>query len=360
VLQSQFFSGDPRLEACAVQDSAHIFQGDVGEHVSKVQAALFLIDDSVIDRGELSAKKYGPSTAAAVLAFKQERNIINRSYQTQADDIVGKMTIAELDKELAELENPPSDGVGCMITDNGDHLYIAQDDIPKPSFQLAFLISAATTASVGAATSGTLSDAQIMQNAFNASRASLREAVRKLDNLIAAIRKSRGQPLDAVNIMTFIAAVKWLNLDPRNPALTIPTIQSARDLMDRNANLKTSTGGDPPLARGGPITVLDASGSPVTTTDYHANTPGGADRGTDCGDSFFNDDGPHCRRDVITHEFFHMLGVHHGGGPSNAATNRSAITTSAQALDSADNLAQLAAQLTTRNGVTDACTRSHE
>lgn len=360
MLQSQFFSGDPRLEACAVQDAAHIFQGAAGEHVSKIQAALFLVDDLVIDAGELSAKNYGPSTAAAVLAFKQERNIINRSYQTQADDIVGKMTIAELDKELAELENPSSDGVGCVITDDGDHLYAGQDTSPKPSFQLAFLISAATTASVGATSPAPLTDAQIMLNAFNASRASLREAVRKLDNLIAAIRKSKGQPLDSVNIMFFIAAVKWLNLNPKNPTLTIPTIQSARDLMDRNANIKTSAGGDPPLARGGPITVLDASGSPVTTTNYHANTPGGPDRGTDCGDAFFNDDGPKCRRDVISHEFFHMLGVHHGGGPSNAATNRSAITTPAQALDSADNLAQLAAQLTTRNGVTDACTRSHE
>ena len=81
MLQSQFFSRDPRLEACAVEDSAHIFQGAVGEHVSKIQAALFLIDDSVIEPGELSARKYGPSTAAAVLAFKQARNIINRSYQ---------------------------------------------------------------------------------------------------------------------------------------------------------------------------------------------------------------------------------------------------------------------------------------
>ena len=70
----------------------------------KIQMALILLDDLRIDSDELTAKRYGPSTAAAVLAFKKERNIINRSYQTQADDIVGKMTIAELDKEIAQWE----------------------------------------------------------------------------------------------------------------------------------------------------------------------------------------------------------------------------------------------------------------
>jgi len=148
-----------------------------------------------------------------------------------------------------------------------------------------------------------------MKNAFNASRLFLRNAVDKLERRIAPIRKSKGDPFDSVNIVSYMAAVKWLNLDPKNPTLTIPTIQSARDLIDRNANLKTSTGGDPPLARGGPIVVLDASGASVTTRDDHANTPGGPDRGTDCGDAFFNGDGPKCRRDVIPHEFFHMPGV---------------------------------------------------
>jgi hypothetical protein len=44
--------------------------------------------------------RYGPSTADAVLTYKTTRNIVNRSYQTQADNIVGKMTIAAMDKEL--------------------------------------------------------------------------------------------------------------------------------------------------------------------------------------------------------------------------------------------------------------------
>jgi hypothetical protein len=78
--------------------------GATGDHVWKIQMALILLDGLKIDSGELAAKSYGPSTAAAVLAFKSERNIINTSYQTQADDIVGKMTIAALDKGMVQWE----------------------------------------------------------------------------------------------------------------------------------------------------------------------------------------------------------------------------------------------------------------
>jgi peptidoglycan hydrolase-like protein with peptidoglycan-binding domain len=98
------YKGDPRLEACLVQDSAHVQSGASGDHVFKIQTALILLDDLKIARGELAAKTYGPSTAAAVRAFKKKRNIINWTYQTQADDIVGKMTIAALDNEISQWE----------------------------------------------------------------------------------------------------------------------------------------------------------------------------------------------------------------------------------------------------------------
>jgi len=53
----------------------------------------------------VTSSRYDPSTANAVLLYKKERNIINRSYQTQADNIVGKMTIAALDREMLAKEN---------------------------------------------------------------------------------------------------------------------------------------------------------------------------------------------------------------------------------------------------------------
>jgi hypothetical protein len=101
-LKSHLFRGDRLLESCLLHDAAHVTRGAVGVHVAKIQAALIDLDDANIAQPELSAKLYGNSTAAAVLAYKQKRKIINKSYQTTADNIVGKMTIARLDEELVE------------------------------------------------------------------------------------------------------------------------------------------------------------------------------------------------------------------------------------------------------------------
>ena len=104
-LRSKLFRGDSALEACLVRDPAHVLLGATGDHVGKIHSALVALDRAQFNRAEWSAKKYGPSTAATVLAYKKKRRIINFSYQTQADDIVGKMTIAALDKEMLAFEN---------------------------------------------------------------------------------------------------------------------------------------------------------------------------------------------------------------------------------------------------------------
>jgi peptidoglycan hydrolase-like protein with peptidoglycan-binding domain len=105
-LNSHLFRGDGALEACLAQNSAHITSGARGSHVTKIQSALIDLDEAVIDQDELGRKIYGPSTAAAVLAYKQKRSIINRSYQSSADDIVGKMTIKAMDDELVAKQEP--------------------------------------------------------------------------------------------------------------------------------------------------------------------------------------------------------------------------------------------------------------
>jgi hypothetical protein len=109
-LQSQLFHGDPKLEAAAVSDPAHITIGAKGEHVRKIQQALTLLDGVNIDLDGA----YGHETAAAVLAYKQKRNIVNRSYQTHADNIVGKMTMASLDSEMHQKETTPSGPVRIL------------------------------------------------------------------------------------------------------------------------------------------------------------------------------------------------------------------------------------------------------
>ena len=105
-LRSHLFRGDRALEACLVQDSAHVTSGARGPHVAKIQATLIDVDEAVIDKDELDRASYGPSTAAAVLAYKRKRNIINRAYQSSADDIVGKMTIKAMDDELVAKQEP--------------------------------------------------------------------------------------------------------------------------------------------------------------------------------------------------------------------------------------------------------------
>jgi len=103
-LVSQLLSKDPKLQACLTSDPAHIFEGAAGDHVSRIQTALEVLACSAIDKRELAAKRYGPSTASAVLNFKTQRNIVNKSYQTKPDNIVGRMTIAALDRELCKKE----------------------------------------------------------------------------------------------------------------------------------------------------------------------------------------------------------------------------------------------------------------
>jgi hypothetical protein len=108
-LQSQLFAGDPKLEAAAVSDPAHIVQGARGEHVRKIQLALIRLDGAAIDADGI----YGPRTAAAVAAFKQRRAILN--FQGQIDDIVGKKTIAALDGEMAEKESQAPQVVPVLL-----------------------------------------------------------------------------------------------------------------------------------------------------------------------------------------------------------------------------------------------------
>jgi hypothetical protein len=104
MLVSQSFRNDERLNRCAVDNAAHVTLGTKGSFVNLIQRAICAIDGADIADAEMREQTYGKTTAAAVLNYKTARNIINFSYQTTADDIVGIMTIKTLDRELAALE----------------------------------------------------------------------------------------------------------------------------------------------------------------------------------------------------------------------------------------------------------------
>lgn len=120
-LISQLFRGDARLQGCLVDDRHHVTQGSAGDFVHRIHVALIKLDGATIAGGELATKRYGATTAAAVLKFKEDRDIVNRAYQSQADHIVGKMTIAALDDEMAQAERSRKiSSAACICSFDGD------------------------------------------------------------------------------------------------------------------------------------------------------------------------------------------------------------------------------------------------
>lgn len=106
-LRSRLFADNAKLQACLVSDAAHVTPGARGDHVSLIQSALVRLRALEPNDAAEEAGFYGPKTTAAVLAYKRAFNIINRAYQTQADNIVGKMTIASLDEAIRVLDGTP-------------------------------------------------------------------------------------------------------------------------------------------------------------------------------------------------------------------------------------------------------------
>jgi hypothetical protein len=129
-LLSSTLRDDQALQTCLVRDQAHVVPGAQGPHVAKIQRALLLLDQAHIDANDLRTKRYGPSTTAAVLAYKRKRKIINPAYQTSADNIVGKMTIARMDEELLAAERRITLNVVCHDRGAGGSFALAQ---PPPA-----------------------------------------------------------------------------------------------------------------------------------------------------------------------------------------------------------------------------------
>ena len=96
-MQSLLFSCDCLLDACGKRDLASISAGATGDHVSKIQTALFLVIGVSAASDELQNQFYGPSTAGLVLAFQTRRKICH-------EWSVGRATIDALDREVAAIE----------------------------------------------------------------------------------------------------------------------------------------------------------------------------------------------------------------------------------------------------------------
>ena len=303
-LQSHLFSGDPKLEACLVRDPDHIMPGAVGDHVGKIQVALRELDSLSIDAGELASKRYGPSTAAAVLAFKQKRGIINYSYQTRPDNIVGKMTIAALDREMVAKEK------------GGQIHPIPQDN------QVA-------------------EHRRIIRQALERSRESVRNVAGILQQLDADIeRANRATGPDRIMAVANLGRAHARNiavisrrlnvsLDPLSPGFR-SALQRTRVLLQQNLSESSN--------------ILDQGNAgrcaprPDGSVPFAATTRSDADPRVSACFPFFRANAD-LQRDVITHEFFHLAGL---------ADIKGAATTG-DLLNNANTLAQIVAFLNDRS-----------
>lgn len=106
VFESKFFGQKPmgELLGAANEDRFHITPGSSGDHVSKIQAALFAITSAQIDSDELGRSSYGKSTANAVASFKRTRTPPILNYANQIDNVVGIKTMRALDQEMKRID----------------------------------------------------------------------------------------------------------------------------------------------------------------------------------------------------------------------------------------------------------------
>jgi peptidoglycan hydrolase-like protein with peptidoglycan-binding domain len=143
-LESKLFRGDPRLEACLISDPAHITPGSRGEHVAKIQLALNTLDNAGLKFDGI----YGPATAQAVMNYKNDpsRRIL-QPFQTTADNIVGKRSIASLDREMLASERTRND-LRIIVVRPGPRPVVPTVAASRPSIRLGFAIPAAFAALV--------------------------------------------------------------------------------------------------------------------------------------------------------------------------------------------------------------------
>ena len=182
-LRSQHFQDDARLQACLVSDPAHVTPGQSGNHVALIQFALMRLLVADIPQSEIDKKRYGPKTAAAVLKLKEALDIVNHRYQKKADNIVGKMTIRELDDLMLILEGGP----GLLRQPN---LLAIHPTSPRPPITPP-VIGAKPAASGGAVRAGLRSSALADEGARGAEDAAFAPPLSLLPaDLQAVIRKS--------------------------------------------------------------------------------------------------------------------------------------------------------------------------
>jgi len=298
-LRSDLFKDDPKLEACAASPAGHIAPAKRGQtpprgsHVGKIHQALAILEPgAAISETEKIGMEYGETTANAVLAYKRRKKIINTSYQHEADNIVGQMTVAKMDEELFGKPAPRTD---------------------------------------------------VVDRAFNDSRSALRNALLRLRTLqneinsaMAADETPRLQALIQIQIshnrdIEVVARRLLISHDVSSKQFR-DALAKAIQLLERNLAQPKSL-----LAAGktglcDPTHPRNAAGLPHAWTVATQ-----ADPKTHLCEPFFTGDSRDLQRDVVTHEIFHVIGL-----------GDNSVTNTAQAFTNANTLAQIVAFINDR------------
>lgn len=318
--RSKLFSvpSDPGLEACATKNSGHVSLKDranlVGSHVNKIHTALLRIaalDPKLKDRLKISATEvnsqtYGSSSAQAVLMYKQDRKIINFSYQQAADDIVGIMTISRLDDEIKAIEDregptPPAPPPAPT------RLQIAADALARSRTAVAFALG------------------QLRR---------LETDINLIDSLDGNAKVIAIQNLGRNHARNIAVVSKRLLVGDPLSASFRSALRKAIELTEQNARETSSLKDEGSVGRCDKTLKQNGGRVPLASTTRTDPDP----RVSVCDSFFVTTTKADLQRDVMTHEFYHLVGV----------ADTSGVDTTAKALNNANTLAQIVAWINDR------------
>jgi Putative peptidoglycan binding domain len=240
---------------------------------------------------------YGDETLKTVQQFQSKNGLT-------VDGKIGRETLRSLDKESSNCGSTP----------------------PQPS-------------------PPTNTDQQIINAANTARTSALSFAATSLTGLELALADGLGSnEIRRFFSPTVVAVERWLKIRPEDPNY-LKIIQDAHRLIARNlgtsATLRRQKVDGPPSPNN---KIECADPRPAFAWSYISRP----DLGVSLCDSFISA-GQNCQRDGLTHEHFHLIGLH------GEITDRSSVTNPAQAMDNADSVASLVSELST--GDFDSCQR---
>ncbi len=268
-LSNPRFLNEPILKDC-FDGKRRLTLGDKGPHVKKVQQALLDLGLKLPVFGADSS--YGRETAQAVFEFKQARGLRNSG--GTIDGIVGPKTMDRLDQDAPRSGGGGGGGGGPAAPSKQD----------------------------------------IIRSAFDRSRASLRVVVGILQRLEEDISRAvRADGTEKILLMAAIGRVHPRNIavisrrmlvsaDPLSAEFR-DVLAKVKDLVQRNLNETSGIIDQGKLNRCDPSLPGRSNQVPHAATQRTDPDP----RVSVC-DPFFVDSAD-LQRDVITHEFFHLLGL---------------------------------------------------